>query len=199
MKRLARPVEYELEIKKSRFICYLHHIDDEKQAKTLLEQIKVEHPKAAHHCVAYVIKKDTIYRFDDDNEPQHTAGKVMLNVLIKQDLDHILAVVVRYFVGIKLGRGGLVKAYTASVSEALQQAEFEALMLTHRVTFNSPFAYAPAIEAYSHHIQGQVHANYQQDEVAFEIILTDIDDLQARLDDLSKGTITNFKTESYYE
>lgn len=199
MKRLARPVEYEFEIKKSRFICYLHHIDDEEQAKTLLEQIKVEHPKAAHHCVAYVIKKDTIYRFDDDNEPQHTAGKVMLNVLIKQDLDHILAVVVRYFGGIKLGRGGLVKAYTASVSEALQQAEFEALTLTHRITFNSPFAYAPAIEAYSHHIQGQVHANYQQDDVAFEIILTDIDDLQARLDDLSKGTITNFKAESYYE
>lgn len=199
MKRLSEPLIYEIEIKKSRFICYLHHIDDDAQAKAFIETIKLEHPKANHHCVAYVIKKDTIFRFDDDNEPQHTAGKVMLNVLIKQDLDHLLAVVVRYFGGIKLGRGGLVKAYTASVSEALQEAIFEPLSLKYRFSFKCPFEYAPAIEAYGHHIQSEVQAHYQSDHVAFEMILNDLGDLQAQFDHLSKGSVYDVEINSFYE
>lgn len=121
---------HELEIKRSRFITVLRRSGDEDAARALVAELKKEFHDARHHCSAFVIGPDrTIQRSSDDGEPSGTAGIPMLEALIKRetqpavtDLSDISAVVVRYFGGILLGAGGLVRAYSESVSTALDAA-----------------------------------------------------------------------------
>lgn len=108
-----------LTIKKSEFICHLIPCTDINQVNTLIQEYS--DPQATHNCVAYIVGIHE--RAYDDGEPSQTAGMPMLNVLKMQGLDHIIAIVTRYFGGIKLGAGGLTRAYTQSVSEALKTAE----------------------------------------------------------------------------
>lgn len=110
----------ELEIKKSRFICQLKRITTEEEAKDFVNQIKKEHWKANHNCSAFIIGDHSeIQRSSDDGEPSGTAGVPMLEVLKKNNLINVVAVVTRYFGGIKLGAGGLIRAYAHAVSHAL--------------------------------------------------------------------------------
>lgn len=112
----------EFEIKKSRFLTYIYPIEREDQVNELLKQLKKDHHKANHHCWAYILGHHyEIQRMSDDGEPSGTAGVPMLEVLKKQDLTNILVVVVRYFGGIKLGGGGLIRAYAGCVSDSLKQ------------------------------------------------------------------------------
>lgn len=112
--------ESEIEIKKSRFICSLKRVYSEDEAKEFIAQKKKEHWKANHNCSAFVIgEKSDIQRSSDDGEPSGTAGVPMLEVLKKQELINVAAVVTRYFGGTKLGAGGLIRAYSHAVSHAL--------------------------------------------------------------------------------
>lgn len=112
--------QYEIVIKKSRFICTLKRIDSEEQAKEIIQSIKKEHWKASHNCVAYVLgENQAIQRSNDDGEPGGTAGVPMLEVLKVKELHNVLAVVTRYFGGTELGTGGLIRAYSSSVAETL--------------------------------------------------------------------------------
>lgn len=113
----------ELEIKKSRFLCYLHKCFQEEDAKAFVQKIKKEHPNATHHCYAFVIgEQNELQRSNDDGEPSGTAGVPMLECLMHNDMQDIVAVTVRYFGGVKLGAGGLIRAYSKSVSTALKSA-----------------------------------------------------------------------------
>ena len=117
---IQSPIKHEIEIKKSRFICYLYPIKEPEEFPPLLQALKKEHYKAAHHCSAYIIgNQQQIQKMSDDGEPSGTAGVPMLEVLKHKQLTYLAAVVVRYFGGIKLGAGGLVRAYGQAVSEAL--------------------------------------------------------------------------------
>ena len=107
----------EIIIKNSRFICLLIKINS-VDINNILDKIKSDYPKATHYCYAYLY--NDIQRFNDDGEPGGTAGMPMLNVLLKEELSNVLCVVIRYFGGIKLGAGGLVRAYTKSVTECLK-------------------------------------------------------------------------------
>ncbi|MEG0285399.1 MAG: YigZ family protein [Vagococcus sp.] len=112
--------QFEIVIKKSRFICHLKRIDSEDQAKEFIQEIKKEHWKASHNCVAYVLgDQQSIQRSSDDGEPSGTAGIPMLEVLKVKELRNVLAVVTRYFGGTELGAGGLIRAYSSSVAETL--------------------------------------------------------------------------------
>lgn len=114
--------EHQIEIKKSKFICHLFRIENEEQAKEYIAKIKKEHYKANHNCSAYMLGENfEIQRSSDDGEPSGTAGVPMLEVLKKKQLQNTLAIVTRYFGGIKLGAGGLIRAYSTSVSEALKE------------------------------------------------------------------------------
>lgn len=114
--------QFEIIIKKSRFICQLRRISSEDEAKEIIGQIKKEHWKASHNCVAYVLgDNQNIQRSSDDGEPSGTAGIPMLEVLKVKELHNVLAVVTRYFGGTELGAGGLIRAYSNSVSEALNE------------------------------------------------------------------------------
>ncbi|BFQ95494.1 YigZ family protein [Enterococcus cecorum] len=114
--------EHQIEIKKSKFICHLFRIENEEQAKEYIAKIKKEHYKANHNCSAYMLGENfEIQRSSDDGEPSGTAGVPILEVLKKNQLQNTLAIVTRYFGGIKLGAGGLIRAYSTSVSEALKE------------------------------------------------------------------------------
>lgn len=117
---LAGPAHAELVIKKSRFIACVQPVDDRAQAQVLVATLRAEHPQAAHVCWALLAGGQSAAV--DDGEPGGTAGLPMLAVLRHQDLDGVLATVVRYWGGTKLGAGGLVRAYTDAVATALQGA-----------------------------------------------------------------------------
>lgn len=117
---LAENGQHEIEIKKSRFICTLRRVESEDAARDFIQEIKKEHWKATHNCSAYLLgERSEIQRSSDDGEPSGTAGVPMLEVLKKNELINVAAVVTRYFGGTKLGAGGLIRAYSHAVSEAL--------------------------------------------------------------------------------
>lgn len=110
------------EIKKSRFICHAKRVYSEEEARTFITSIKKEHYKATHNCSAFIIgERSEIKRTSDDGEPSGTAGVPMLGVLENHDLTNVCVVVTRYFGGIKLGAGGLIRAYAGSVALAVKE------------------------------------------------------------------------------
>lgn len=118
---LSAPVGHELIVKKSRFIACVQPMPDRASAQAAVQQLWREHPGATHICWALLAGGQSAAV--DDGEPSGTAGRPMLEVLRHQDLEGVLATVVRYFGGVKLGAGGLVRAYTDAVAQALLHAE----------------------------------------------------------------------------
>lgn len=112
--------KHEIIVKKSRFICQLYKINTKDEVDDYLKQIKEEYKNATHYCYAYIIDNDK--KATDDKEPSGTAGIPMLNILEQKNLNHILAIVIRYFGGIKLGTGGLFKAYTTVLKETIDKS-----------------------------------------------------------------------------
>lgn len=111
-------------IEKSRFITTSAHVSSEVEAKEFIARISKKYPDATHNCYAYIADRlGNLLRFSDDGEPQGTAGMPMLEVIKNNNLTEVAVVVTRYFGGIKLGAGGLVRAYSSSVSENLAAAE----------------------------------------------------------------------------
>ena len=110
------------EIKKSRFICHAKRVCSEEEARAFITAIKKEHYKATHNCSAFIIgERSEIKRTSDDGEPSGTAGVPMLGVLENHNLTNVCVVVTRYFGGIKLGAGGLIRAYAGSVALAVKE------------------------------------------------------------------------------
>lgn len=121
MKSIKFNIENEFIIKKSKFITKLYFVTSEIEIKNILDENKTEYKDATHICYAYIL--NNVQRFNDDSEPSGTAGMPILNVLKNNNLNNVLCVVIRYFGGIKLGAGGLIRAYCSSVSEALNKTE----------------------------------------------------------------------------
>ena len=126
MYTIKNNINNELIINKSRFICYLYKVYTVDDIEVCISEIKKKYKDATHYCYAYII--DNYKKFSDDNEPGGTAGNPMLQVLEKNNLNYILCIVVRYFGGIKLGTGGLVRAYSKSVSNCLSNGELVELI-----------------------------------------------------------------------
>lgn len=131
MRTVSNNIDNEIEVKNSRFICYIYRINS-NSIDNYLDDIKKSHPKATHYCYGYIY--DDIKKSSDDGEPGGTAGTPILNVLEKENLNHILVIVVRYFGGIKLGAGGLVRAYTKSVTEALKKVFYVNLIKGFKIS-----------------------------------------------------------------
>lgn len=108
----------EEDIKKSRFIAYYYEVDTVDEVKTILEQLKKEHKKARH--LPYAYKIDNIAKKSDDKEPSNTAGSPIYNIIERKELNHCLIIVVRYFGGIKLGAGGLTRAYSSAANHVVE-------------------------------------------------------------------------------
>lgn len=124
MKTIKEDVTAQIVEKKSKFIANIFYVSSEEEAQQKLLIVKKQYHDARHNCYAYRIQKneETIEKSSDDGEPSGTAGAPMLNLLVKEEMINILVVVTRYFGGILLGTGGLVRAYTEATKEALQNA-----------------------------------------------------------------------------
>lgn len=161
-------------IKRSRFIASVAHAATEKEAKTFISTIKNEFPDATHHCWAYVAGPpgDTArVGMSDDGEPHGTAGRPMLTVMLHADIGEIVAVVTRYFGGTKLGKGGLVRAYSGGVKNALAgltlQEKRDVLFLTVTLDYSNITAAKKAISVFESKIVDETYGA----DVTFKIEL----------------------------
>lgn len=130
---IQKIVQSEYIVEKSKFISILYPCKSKQEAQEILNAAHLKYEDATHICYAYILKEDDqfIYKYDDDGEPSSTAGMPIFNVLQKNHLENILCLVIRYFGGIKLGAGGLVRAYTKSCSDAVNQAQ----IITYQLGF----------------------------------------------------------------
>jgi len=135
---LSAPAHHELVIKKSRFIACVEPVSGREEALARVTQLKAEHPDAAHVCWALLAGGQSAA--NDDGEPGGTAGRPMLDVLRHQDLQGVLATVVRYFGGVKLGAGGLVRAYTDAVAQAVLGADKTPVVKRRQLVCSVPYA-----------------------------------------------------------
>ncbi|MDA3146735.1 YigZ family protein [Leucobacter sp. UCMA 4100] len=147
---IVSPVNTELEIQRSRFLTRLVRVESEQEARAEIASVQHEHPKARHHCTAFVIgARSDVQRSNDDGEPAGTAGAPMLEALNQAELSDVVAVVTRYFGGILLGAGGLTRAYRAAVAEATASATRLTRALRHEAQVVAAYDAAPQIEAWA--------------------------------------------------
>ncbi len=137
MKTISKPSQGEIKIKKSQFIARLFPSCSKSESKQIIEKISWDFKDATHNCTAYITSDGEGY--DDNGEPSGTAGKPMINALKKNDLHNITAVVTRYFGGVKLGAGGLVRAYSRAVMEAIENSEI--IEMEYYDVYNLEFDY----------------------------------------------------------
>ncbi|MGP5407579.1 YigZ family protein [Psychrobacter celer] len=140
---LKNPVTARLEIKKSEFIAYAYPVNSREQAMFHVEQLREKYPDARHWCWAYIIgdpDNTTSAGFDDDGEPNGTAGRPILGVLQHKSIGNIIIIVVRYFGGIKLGAGGLTRAYAGSAQAAVDQMILQPYVPMTQVQILADFA-----------------------------------------------------------
>lgn len=143
LRRIARGGQHEIEIRKSRFICTIERVVTEEAARDVIARLKKEHWQANHNCSAYILgPRGEAQRSSDDGEPSGTAGMPMLEVLRRQRLTDIVAVVTRYFGGTLLGAGGLIRAYGGAVSATLGTLQIVERRILQVVAVEVPHAEA---------------------------------------------------------
>lgn len=134
----------ELIIKNSKFICLLYKVENITDIKKNLKIAKDTYPKATHYCYAYII--ENLAKSFDDGEPGGTAGTPILNVLKKEKLTNILCIVIRYFGGVKLGSGGLIRAYSKSVKQCLEQTKYKELVSGYLIKIETNYEQIKELE-----------------------------------------------------
>ena len=144
MYSIQKNVENTIIIKKSKCICKLYRINNLEEINIILEKLNKEYKDSTHICYAYII--DGKEKCNDNGEPSGTAGMPMLNVLKKNNLDHILAVVIRYFGGIKLGAGGLTRAYSNSTIEAINNSKIIELVKGYYIQIEFDFSQKKTVD-----------------------------------------------------
>lgn len=151
---------YTTVIEKSKFICRITQVNDEDSAKKYISTIEKLESGATHNCYAYILEGETTFKFSDDGEPHGTAGQPMLEALKSEGLKNVIAVVTRYFGGIKLGTGGLSRAYFSSVKNCLSVSNIVEKKLC--IFYNASFDY---------NIYSKLTAFFAQDSI--KVISTD--------------------------
>lgn len=186
---LAQPTYSELLIKKSRFIGRVEPVADRATALRIVADLRAQHPDAAHVCWALLAGGHSAAV--DDGEPSGTAGRPMLDVLRHQDLDGVLATVVRYFGGVKLGAGGLVRAYTDCVAQALKEADKIAIIRQRHLQCAVPYALEGWLRREIDAAGGSLLHVQHGDLVAFDWSMadTEADALVARLNEAGQGKL----------
>ncbi len=141
--------ESEKVIEKSRFLTYSAHVEGEEEARAFLAEIRKMHSLATHVCYAFIADKaSNLQRFSDDGEPQGTAGVPILEVLKAKKLTETAVAVVRYFGGVKLGAGGLVRAYSSSAAENLDGADIRRLEMCQECTISTDYSGVDGLQKY---------------------------------------------------
>ncbi|QLB13764.1 putative YigZ family protein [Bisgaardia hudsonensis] len=187
-------VLFEEEIKKSRFITYLKHTKGLAEAKAFWQEIRDLHPNARHYCWATVSEQPNNFQalgFSDDGEPAGTAGKPMLNILLGSGIGEISAVVVRYYGGILLGTGGLVKAYGNGVKQALEKLETEIKVERKQYLLDCNYDQINWLQILYEKYNIVIYSQSFQEKVQFELAISDdkLDPFTQELIDRSSGML----------
>jgi uncharacterized YigZ family protein len=165
---IIEPVKFELEVRRSRFHTHLEPAVSKDQALLVLERVRAEHWEAVHHCFAWRLGVQGVeYRMSDDGEPAGTAGKPMLFVLQQERLTNVIAVVARYFGGVKLGTGPLARAYADATRGAIRQANLEPLIIKERLVVHCLYEDVARIIPLLEEVGATFHPMYG-DAVTFE-------------------------------
>lgn len=178
---------YEHEVKRSRFVAHAAPLASSAEAPAFLQAVRDVH--ATHNCWAY--KVGSQYRFSDDGEPAGTAGRPILGAIDAQGLDRVMVVVTRYFGGIKLGAGGLVRAYGGVAAECLRQAPKQAIRPMMRCQLRAPFEHTNALYQITEGLK-RLTENYDEEGVWVEVQIEEqqLPRLQALLRDVTRGRAT---------
>lgn len=186
---------HEIEIKRSRFIATLARTDSPEEARALVDAVKSEHPQARHNCSAWLLRVEGMapqQHSSDDGEPAGTAGTPMLEALRAEDVWNVTAVVTRYFGGVLLGAGGLVRAYSTAVSETLALAGRARMEVLQVLSTLVPVAEAGRIEAEMRHAGAEVLKVSWQEEARLVLGVdpSSREAVSARLASLTAGRAT---------
>lgn len=196
---IARAGEHEMDIKKSRFLVSIHRISSEEEARTIIHQIKKLHSKANHHCHAFVLGDHSeIQRSSDDGEPSGTAGVPILEILKKNELVNVLVVVTRYFGGVKLGTGGLIRAYAKSTASAIQTIGVVEGRLEQEVFIQTDYTLLNRIQNYLEKQEIALLASEYGEKVTLTISSAQPELLQSTLIDLTNGQADIALGEKHY-
>lgn len=177
-------IETETEVKKSRFIARATKVSDRQEALAFVEQAKQDFPDARHHCWAYLLGNPSsaaTAAMNDDGEPSGTAGKPILNVIQHKGVGDVMVVVIRYFGGIKLGAGGLVRAYSGAAEAAMSLLPVEQAVAMQAVTLTMDFSKEQLVRHWLAQKQGEIEIVDYGNEVYMAVSVQ-----QERLEELVK-------------
>jgi uncharacterized YigZ family protein len=183
---LTGPCRHQEEIRKSRFLALAAPVESGAQALAFLRE--AGDPTATHNCWAYRIGQD--YRFNDDGEPGGTAGRPILQAIEGQAMDRVMVVVTRWYGGIKLGAGGLVRAYGGTAAECLRRAERAPIVAMARLGVHCDFAGLALLKARLKELQADIeHEEFRSDGVELQLRLpaNRVAEAQLRISDISRG------------
>ena len=201
LRTVFAPCESEKIIERSRFLTYSAHVESEEEARAFLAEIRSKHSLATHVCYAFIADKSgNLQRFSDDGEPQGTAGVPILEVLKNKKLIETAVAVVRYFGGIKLGAGGLVRAYSSSSAENLDGADIRVLEVCVECLIEVDYTGIDGIQKYlSTHPCSLLSIDYGG-KVTFTVAVkkSEIEGFQTELIDYMQGRVDIVLGKEYY-
>lgn len=183
---LTRPCRHQEDIKKSRFLALAAPVESPGQALAFVQD--ASDPAATHNCWAYRIGQD--YRFNDDGEPGGTAGRPILQAIEGQDMDRVAVLVTRWYGGIKLGAGGLVRAYGGTAAECLRRAERVPIIPMATLALSCSFADLALLKARLHELDASIAGETftsQGADLQLTLPLTRVDEAASRIADLTRG------------
>ena len=187
--------------KRSEFIGYISPVKTNDEAVAFINSIKAEHRKAKHNVYAYILREDNISRYSDDGEPQGTAGVPVLDVLKKRELTDVCVVVTRYFGGILLGGGGLVRAYSHAASLACDAAHIMNMCMCHRLKITADYGmYGKISYILPNYDTITVNSDFGSD-VTLEILVMSekLDALKKELVEVTNGSVNIEDCEELFE
>ena len=189
---IANEFRHEYVVEKSRFITTVYPCSTEEEAQAFIGRINKEFWDARHNCTAFALgPKQEQQRSSDNGEPSGTAGKPMLEVLKKTGITNIAVVVTRYFGGIKLGAGGLIRAYSHSVAETLRLAPKELHTIRTELQTTIDYALYGAVERHLQDAQLHYEASFgEQITLTILVVPNDVEHIQKELQDMSHGAAT---------
>ena len=195
----AAPFQTEIIIRRSRFLTHCAHTPGMEAARAFVEQIRTKHADATHNCWAYIIR-DGAVRFSDDGEPGGTAGMPMLQVLQREGLFNVVCVVTRYFGGILLGAGGLVRAYTKGAKIAVDAAGKSMKRVWTAVYVPCPYPFYERVKLEAAAFGGILRRTDFGAEVELELLFPEgqVSAFLEKLTDLSSGTVEGMETGQEY-
>ncbi|AUI71594.1 YigZ family protein [Companilactobacillus alimentarius] len=201
-KTIAQTGSHEKDIKKSRFIAHIAQTNSEAEAKEFIQKIRTQESGATHNCTAYVVMENIkTERMSDDGEPSGTAGSPILNVLQQQDLLNVTVVVTRYFGGIKLGAGGLIRAYSSTTAEAVKEIGLVENRIQQGFELTIPYHLFDKFENYSKNEKIKLENKQFAADIKCEIYLDlgNVDTAVQNIKDLFQNQISLKKTEKTFK